>query len=379
MLNLPSVLLSVFVTVLAWGTYGILLHHGQDHLGHSSLRSFVGVGIAYFLIAVLVPVYLLGRKPEKGYWSMGGTIMSLFAGAVGALGALGVLLALTYKGSPIFVMPLVFGFAPVVNTIVTMWLGKTYKQMTPIFVVGLIMVALGAVGVLMTKPSGKPAAAKTAEVAKADQVSESKDESKTETAVETKSDSSDGKSESDAKANNRNSMSVVLSIIMAAVCWGAYGPFLHIGQTKMGGSRLRPFLCVGISYFAIAVAAPVALLTSSPDGGVWSMIGMLWSIAAGAAGAIGALGIIMAFNFGGKPVFVMPLVFGFAPVVNTLVSTFLANTLDQIRPEFIFCMGVVIAGAVTVLIFAPKSKPHGPAAAPPPTVPIDVAAPKSEL
>ncbi len=109
------------------------------------------------------------------------------------------MLALTYKGSPIFVMPLVFGFAPVVNTIVTMWLGKTYKQMTPIFVVGLIMVALGAVGVLMTKPSGKPAAAKTADVTKADQASESKDETKTEPAVETKSDSSDEKSEADTK------------------------------------------------------------------------------------------------------------------------------------------------------------------------------------
>ena len=36
-------------------------------------------------------------------------------------------------------------------------------------------------------------------------------------------------------------------------------------------------------------------------------------------GAIGALGIILAFNFGGKPVYVMPLVFGGAPVITTLL------------------------------------------------------------
>ncbi len=55
-----------------------------------------------------------------------------------------------------------------------------------------------------------------------------------------------------------------LSILMAAVCWGSYGPMLHQGQMKMGGSRLRPFACVGIAYFIIAVAAPLVLLNTNP-------------------------------------------------------------------------------------------------------------------
>ncbi len=148
---------------------------------------------------------------------------------------------------------------------------------------------------------------------------------------------------------------------MAALCWGAYGPFLHIGQMKMGGSRLRPFFCVGLAYFAIAVAAPLLLLSSYPDQGSWTFFGLLWSIAAGTAGAIGALGIIMAFNFGGKPIFVMPLVFGFAPVVNTLVSMVLHSTMGQTQPLFYVCLIVVALGAATVLVFAPKAKPHGPA------------------
>jgi hypothetical protein len=257
------------------------------------------------------------------------------------LGALGVLLALTFKGAPIFVMPLVFGLAPVVNTLVTSWMGKTYRQISPKFITGLVLVALGAVGVLLSKPS--PAKATTSEVA---------------AAVAT-----DGVSTAAApvaKAASANtSWKVLASSLMGALCWGAYGPVLHLGQMTMGGSRLRPFFCVGVAYFAIAVAAPLAILAANPDEGYWSFSGMLWSIAAGAAGAIGALGIILAFTFGGKPIFVMPLVFGFAPVVNTLVSMTLANTFGKVSPMFFVSLATGIAGAVTVLLFAPKGKTHG--------------------
>ena len=33
-----------------------------------------------------------------------------------------------------------------------------------------------------------------------------------------------------------------------------------MGQMQMGGSRLRPFCCVGIAYFVIAVAVPSMIL-----------------------------------------------------------------------------------------------------------------------
>jgi hypothetical protein len=95
MLNLPMALLFTAMTFLSWGVYGILLHEGQERLGHSSLRSFIGVGIAYFLIAVLGAAVLLSTRKEKGVWSLSGILLSLFAGSVGALGALGVLLART--------------------------------------------------------------------------------------------------------------------------------------------------------------------------------------------------------------------------------------------------------------------------------------------
>ena len=347
MIKLPLVLLFTAMTALFWGVYGILLHHGTEQLGHSSLRAFVGVGIAYFLIAVLVPLGLLSRKPEKGYWSMGGTLLSLFAGTVGALGALGVILAVAFKGMPIYVMPIVFGAAPVVNTLVTSRLNKSFSQIKPTFILGLVLVALGAVGVLINKP------APPAKVV----------------VVKTESGSIEDNTTIHVAPVAANPLAIGASICLAVVCWGAYGPFLHMGQMQMGGSRLRPFCCVGIAYFVIAVALPVMILMATPDNVslTWSEIsgGMMWSILAGAAGAMGALGIILAFNFGGKPIFVMPLVFGFAPVINTLTSMVIGGSLDKFTTYFLGSLVLGIAGAVTVLVFAPKAKPHGAPAADP--------------
>ena len=117
---------------------------------------------------------------------------------------------------------------------------------------------------------------------------------------------------------------------------------------------MRPFLCVGLAYFVIAVMVPLVLLGTQGENGQWTVTGTIWSLAAGAAGAIGALGIIMAFNFGGKPIYVMPLVFGGAPVVNTFTTIVSEGTFRQVTTAFYASLLLVIAGAVTVLIFAPK-------------------------
>jgi MFS family permease len=360
MMKLPLVLVFTAMTALFWGVYGILLHQGTERLGHSSIRAFIGVGIAYFLIAVLVPLGVLSSKKEKGYWSLGGSLLSLFAGTVGALGALGVILAVAFKGQPIYVMPIVFGCAPVVNTLVTSWLNKSFSQIKPLFIVGLILVAVGAVGVLRNKPIGKAIAKPEVTTKESEKPADSADapeKAKPET--------------HEAEPTAANPLAIGGAILLAVVCWGAYGPFLHLGQMKMGGSRLRPFCCVGIAYFIIAVAVPALIVMSTPDDIKldWSQItsGMMWSIFAGAAGAIGALGIILAFNYGGKPIFVMPLVFGFAPVINTLTSMLIGGSISQVSNLFIGSMVLGIAGAVTVLVFAPKAKPHGaPVPAPSP-------------
>jgi uncharacterized membrane protein YeaQ/YmgE (transglycosylase-associated protein family) len=51
---------------------------------------------------------------------------------------------------------------------------------------------------------------------------------------------------------------------------------------------------------------------------------------------------------------VMPLVFGGAPVVNTLVSVLAEGTSSQLSAFFFASLVLVVVGAVIVLISAPK-------------------------
>lgn len=354
MRGMLSVVLFIALTVVCWGTYGPMLHHGQMEMGSSRWRPFICVGLAYVAIAVIVPAIFLKLKGEVGGWTMKGTVLSLVSGAAGALGSLGIILAFTFGGSPIYVMPLVFGSAPVINTFVTMALAKTYKAAGPVFFAGLILVVAGATTVLVFKPSTAPPPS----VAKAPAA-------ETETAgTET---ASAAPSPGPVKAAT-NALMVFASIALTALSWGIYGPVLHMGQMAMKGSRMRPFMCVGLAYCLIAVILPVIALQAMPsiDKGSWTFTGTSWSLIAGCVTAVGALGIIMAFNFGGKPIYVMPLVFGGAPVVNTFTSIGISmyhGATPKAGPMFYAGLILVAVGAVTVLVFSPKpAKGHAPPA-----------------
>jgi hypothetical protein len=342
MKGMLAVLLSIALTAICWGVYGPVLHEGQHGMGamingqhvSSMWRPFTCVGLAYFVIAVVVPAVLLRSRGEAGRWTVTGTIWSLAAGVAGALGALGIIMAFKNHGNPIYVMPLVFGGAPVINTFFTIFLNKSYKEVGPLFLAGLILVVAGAATVLIFKP---------------------------------------GPAKASAALTAAEMMQVALWVAVTAISWGVYGPVLHKGQTAMQGSRLRPLVCVGLAYFLIAVILPLSVMAATPEPGTWTNIsGTLWSLAGGAAGAIGALGIILAFNFGGKPVYVMPLVFGGAPVVNTLTTMLTKGNFNAVNPVFYAGLIIVAVGAVTVLIFAPKGG-HKPAPAPtPPPEPVAV-------
>jgi hypothetical protein len=145
----------IFLTVLCWGAYGSVLHKGQHLLNENRLKPLICVGAAYFIIAIIVPtVVLVSQGKFGGDWTFSGVSWSLAAGAAGALGALGIILALTAGGKPTYVMPLVFGCAPIVNVVVSMWFANIpWKNVSPLFLCGLIMVSMGAVMVLVFKPS----------------------------------------------------------------------------------------------------------------------------------------------------------------------------------------------------------------------------------
>ncbi|MFM7844844.1 MAG: hypothetical protein ACKOBW_11050 [Planctomycetota bacterium] len=160
-------------------------------------------------------------------------------------------------------------------------------------------------------------------------------------------------------------------IAITALCWGVYGPLLNWGQMEFGGSRLRAFLMVGVAYLLVAVLAPLVILQFSDDtkveegGNRWPSKGISWSLIAGTAGAIGALGIILAYNKGGTPVTVMPIVFGFAPVISTLFTISTNNWWSRTGPAFYAGIGFVILGTVMALKFAPHPGPPKPKPAEP--------------
>jgi len=141
----------------------------------------------------------------------------------------------------------------------------------------------------------------------------------------------------------------------AALSWGLYGPSLHAGQTKLG-SPFRALLCVGIAYFIVGVIVPVVALAAQGQLGMkgWSASGFTQATLAGTLGAAGAVCIIYAFRAGGLPTYVMPLVFGGAPLVNVLFSMYLHPPKVAPNPLLWVGFALVAVGASLVLYFKPQ-------------------------
>jgi hypothetical protein len=151
------------------------------------------VGGAYFVIGVLVPLvlFLTGQYPWPAMKGTG-LVFSSLAGVAGAVGAICVIFATqsamkaatdanlereTYK---VFIAPLIFGLAPVINTVVsTFWHPRSgepfhfgVKMPHPLLWVGILLVGVGAALVLYSKElsetadkAGKPAPAVAAKTA----------------------------------------------------------------------------------------------------------------------------------------------------------------------------------------------------------------------
>jgi heme A synthase len=181
----------VLLAGLAWGTYVPLIFYGGTELTTAPgtiggrLASILCVGVAYFVLAVVVPVVLMSvREDAKPDWKTTGLIFSGLAGVAGAIGAICVIFAskaavdaaksegvnpATYR---IYIAPLIFALAPAINTLVSLiWHPKTGNPWHFDFEVpgwklpaGIVLVALGTYLVLMSKeeaeaskgPSTKP-------------------------------------------------------------------------------------------------------------------------------------------------------------------------------------------------------------------------------
>ncbi len=136
---------------LSWGLYGPALHRGQVQLGNP-LRALLCVGVAYFLIGVLVPLVSLWYQGDLNGFNMKGSTSATLGGALGAIGAVCIILAFKSGGLPTYVMPLVFAGAPIINVLFSMWLHPPKTAPNPLLYAGFILASLGAGLVLYYKP-----------------------------------------------------------------------------------------------------------------------------------------------------------------------------------------------------------------------------------
>jgi hypothetical protein len=138
--------------VLSWGAYGALLHQGQVQLGNP-LKALLCVGAAYFLIGVLIPVAALSAQGSLAGFNTGGLVRATIAGALGAAGAACIIWAFKTGGLPVYVMPLVFGGAPIVNVLITMLIHPPKSAINPMLYVGFLLASAGAAMVLYFRPT----------------------------------------------------------------------------------------------------------------------------------------------------------------------------------------------------------------------------------
>jgi drug/metabolite transporter (DMT)-like permease len=136
---------------VSWGLYGPVLHQGQGVL-KSPMRALLCVGVAYFLVGVIVPVISLFSQGELSGFSTRGSLLAGGGGVLGALGAVCIIYAFRSGGIPTYVMPLVFAGAPIVNALFSMILHPPKQAPNPLVYVGMLLAATGAGMVLYFKP-----------------------------------------------------------------------------------------------------------------------------------------------------------------------------------------------------------------------------------
>ncbi|MBL6725604.1 MAG: hypothetical protein ISQ09_11010 [Rubripirellula sp.] len=163
-----------------------------------------------------------------------------------------------------------------------------------------------------------------------------------------------------------------------ALCWGMYGPTLsHARAPKGEWGPFKPYLFIGIAYLVIAVIGGAMMMKLAFNdnfdySGVYRPA-MNYGFLAGCLGAFGALFLTFALTkAGGKPAYVMPIVFGGAVSVNAIAAFLSLKSGEAVNPLMWIGMGLVAVG----IILTARHTPHGhPPARPAPAASEQVTAP----
>jgi drug/metabolite transporter (DMT)-like permease len=169
----------------------------------------------------------------------------------------------------------------------------------------------------------------------------------------------------------------ILFALGVALCWGLYGPALTLSRAPKGEwGPFKPYVFVGIAYLVIAVIGGALMMRFAfNDNFVYTgtyFPAMKWGFIAGALGALGALFLTIALTkAGGKPSYVMPIVFGGAVAVNAMVAYLNLHSGDSVNPLMWVGMALVCVGICLTTVYAPHAHPPAKPAAASPAVEVD--------
>ncbi|MEZ5950700.1 MAG: hypothetical protein R3C12_16095 [Planctomycetaceae bacterium] len=137
-------------------------------------------------------------------------------------------------------------------------------------------------------------------------------------------------------------------------------------------SPFKPYVFTGVAYLVWAVLGGLLGMYFKNDSYNFSGThapSMTWGFLAGSVGAFGALFLTSAMISGGKPLFVMPIVFGGAVTVTAIVSVIQLKQVTTASPLLWVGMLLVFVGVVLVARNTPHGHPPKPAAAANPSQP----------
>jgi len=155
----------------------------------------------------------------------------------------------------------------------------------------------------------------------------------------------------------------VFFALCVALCWGMYGPTLSNARSlNREWGPFKPYIFIGVAYLVIAIiGGSIMMKFAFNDNFDYSgkyYPAMKWGFLAGCLGAFGALALTFALTkAGGKPAYVMPIVFGGAVTVNAIAAYLSLHPGEKVNPLMWVGMALVAAGICLTAGFTPHGHP----------------------
>ncbi len=165
----------------------------------------------------------------------------------------------------------------------------------------------------------------------------------------------------------------LLAILFAcgvALCWGTYGSALSNARAPKPGEwgPFKPYVFIGLAYVVVAlIAGPLMMRFAFNDSFDYTgkyVPAMKWGFLAGLLGAFGALFLTTSMTWaGGRPSYVMPIVFGGAVTVNAIIAFLSLHEGERTNPLMWIGMALVAVGIVLTARYTPHGHPPAKPAA----------------